>query len=68
MLIDLKTRSHCSATKNFNEIFPSLSVVMQWFLDPVATAMAMEKMGIMATTTTEIEVFVAVAATVVNEP
>ena len=35
--------------KNINQIFPSLSVIMEWVLHPNVMAMAMKKMGIMAT-------------------
>ena len=47
--LSLKSRSHCAETKQFNQIFPSLNVIMEWVLHPIVMAMAMGKMGIMAT-------------------
>ena len=38
-----------AATNKINQIFTSLSVLIEWVLDPIVTAPAMEKMGIIAT-------------------
>ena len=38
-----------AATKNISQIFPSMSVIMDWVLHLFMTAMAMEKMDIIET-------------------